>query len=103
MRLVELQKEHNIALTLINEYWPIASLHVANDDAAHIRMTHPTAMILASWPEVWPDISPEKLQTARTISAELLNISLSGEDRVMGDDTGYGNYCKLSSEPQSPE
>jgi len=56
-------------------------------------------MVLASWPEVWPDISPEKLQTARTISAELLNICLSGEDRFAANNVGYGNYCKSSSEP----
>ena len=56
-------------------------------------------MVVAHWPEVWPNISPEKLQTARTISAELLSICLSGEDYIAVNNIGYGNYSKSSSEP----
>ena len=87
------------------DLWPLAKiLSVPNDATAHIRRAHNTAMIVVSWPEAWPNVSPEKPKTAKIIAMELLNIVLSGEDSATAEDKlGYGNHSKLSSVPRSPE
>src|SRR5882762_1630819 len=100
-RIVEVELKHQFSVVLSYELRPFNKiLSVSNDATAHIRGARYPVMTVISWAEAWPDVSPEKLQTAKTVSTELLNIVLSGENNpTAADILGYGNYCKLSSEP----
>ena len=91
-RLPELSATSGINLYTVFEMFPTKKiLTVPNNATAHIRGSRINVGVMASW----PDKDANKLDAARSATAELSRIIIEGEKIIPeSENTGYGNYCE---------
>jgi len=86
----ELSKNSGLNLVTVFELIPTNKVvAVPNNATAHIRGSRVNVAIFASW----PDRDANKLDAARSATAELSRIVIEGEKIIPdSENTGYGNY-----------